>query len=123
MPLDVALVWGPVADPAVLRHLKFHLSGRYVSYWYDGRTPGTVIGRLPSHVASNHLIPSTEEVARELGHVRIGDLVTLQGKLVDVEIRDEQGLTASRMRTSMTRDDIGSGACEIIWVESVVVEP
>ena len=25
--------------------------------------------------------------------------------------------------TSMTRDDVGSGACEVIWVESVEVEP
>jgi hypothetical protein len=63
MPLDLALVWGPVADPAVLSHMKFHLSDRYVSYWYDGSTPSAVIGRLPSHVANNHLIPSTDEVA------------------------------------------------------------
>jgi hypothetical protein len=121
MPLDIALVWGPVADPAVLRHMKFHLSERYVSYWYDAGTPPAVIGRLPSHVANNHLIPSTGEVARELDRVRIGDLVTLQGKLVDVEVRDPRGQVAARMRTSMTRDDVGSGACEIIWVESVEV--
>ena len=51
-----------------------------------------------------------------------GDLVTLQGKLVDVEIRDAGGAVAARMRTSLTRDDVGSGACEIVWVESVEVE-
>ena len=122
MPLDLALVWGPVADPAVLRHMKFHLSERYVSYWYDATTPSAAIGRLPTHVANNHLIPATEEVAHELGRVRIGNLVMLQGKLVDVEIRDAGGQVAARMRTSMTRDDVGSGACEIIWVESVEVE-
>ncbi len=122
MPLDVALVWGPVADPAVLSHMKFHLSDRYVSYWYDASTPSAVIGRLPAHVANNHLVPATEEVARDLGRVRIGDLVTLQGKLVDVEIRDASGAVAARMRTSLTRDDVGSGACEIVWVESVEVE-
>ncbi len=123
MPLDLALIWGPVADPTVLRHLKFHLSERYVSYWYDATTPSAVVGRLPSHIANNHLIPATEDVARTLDRVRIGDLVTLQGKLVDVEIRDARGQVAARMRTSMTRDDVGSGACEIVWVESVEVEP
>jgi hypothetical protein len=122
MPLDLALVWGPVADPLVLRHMRFHLSERYVSYWYDGGTPASVIGRLPSHVANNHLIPATEEVARELERVGIGDLVTLRGKLVDVEIRDPGGAVAARMRTSMTRADVGSGACEIVWVESAEVE-
>jgi len=120
VPLDVAFVWGPVADPAVLKHMKFHLSDRYVSYWYDATTP-PVAGGLPAHIANNHLIPATDDVARELDRVQIGSLVKLQGKLVDVEIRDH-GQVAARMRTSLTRTDVGSGACEIIWVESVEVE-
>ena len=122
MPMDLALVWGPVASPEVLRHLKFHLSERYVSYWYDARTPSPAVGQLPSHIANNHLIPAEEEVLKTLGRIRIGDLVTLQGKLVDVEIRDREGRVALRSRTSLTRDDVGSGACEQIWVESVEVE-
>ena len=122
MPMDVALVWGPIADAAVLRHLKFHLSDRYVSYWYDASTPLGAVGQLPSHIANNHLIPATDEVARALEHVRIGDLLSLQGKLVDVEIRDRRGKQVFRSRTSLTRSDVGSGACEIVWVESVEVE-
>jgi hypothetical protein len=119
MPMDVALVWGPIADPAVLSHLKFHLSERYVSYWYDATTPSSAVGKLPSHIANNHLIPADEEVARALDRIRIGDLVTLRGKLVDVGIHDGDGRQVFRSRTSLTRDDVGSGACEIIWVESV----
>jgi len=122
MPMDLALVWGPLADPEVLRHFKFHLSERYVSYWYDATTPPAVVGQIPSHVANNHLIPSDEEVARALKTIRVGDLVTLVGKLVDVEIRDGGGATVLRARTSLSRDDVGSGACEQIWVESVEVE-
>lgn len=122
MPLDVALVWGPIADPAVLGHLKFHLSERYVSYWYDASTPPSAVGRLPSHIANNHLIPASPDVARELDRLRIGDLVTLRGKLVDVEIQDGDGRQVFSSRTSLTRDDVGSGACEIIWVEAAEVE-
>jgi hypothetical protein len=122
MPLDLALVWGPAADPAVLSHLKFHLSDRYVSYWYDAATPAAAVGMLPSHVANNHLIPANEEVSRGLDHVRVGDLVSLRGKLVDVEIRDEAGRQVFHSRTSLTRDDVGSGACEIMWVEAVDTE-
>jgi hypothetical protein len=119
VPMDVALVWGPIADPAVLSHLKFHLSERYVSYWYDAGTPGVAVGKLPSHIANNHLIPANEEVADALARIAIGDLVTLHGKLVDLEIHDAGGRQVFRARTSLTRDDVGSGACEIIWVESV----
>ncbi len=122
MPLDVALVWGPVADPGVLSHLKFHLSERYVSYWYDASTPPSAVGQLRSHVANNHLIPASEEVADRLARVDIGDLVTLRGKLVDVDVHDARGKHVFHARTSLSRDDVGSGACEILWVEWVDVE-
>ncbi len=122
MPMDLALVWGPVADPAVLSHMTFHLSDRYASYRYDADTPRAAVGKLASHVANHHLIPASGDVARELERIRVGDLVTLRGKLVDVEIRDGDGREVFRARTSLTRDDVGSGACEILWVESTEVE-
>ncbi|HUL60061.1 MAG TPA: hypothetical protein VLU43_12325 [Anaeromyxobacteraceae bacterium] len=122
IPMDVALVWGPVADPAVLSHLKFHLSGRYVSYWYDGEVPPRVVAQLNSHIANNHLVPADGDVAGALARIHVGDLVTLRGKLVDVEIRDPDGREVFRSRTSLTRDDVGSGACEQVYVESVEVE-
>jgi hypothetical protein len=90
-----------------------------VSYWYDAGTPAVAVGKLPSHIANNHLIPANEEVADALARIAIGDLVTLHGKLVDLEIHDAGGRQVFSARTSLTRDDVGSGACEIIWVESV----
>ncbi len=120
-PMDLALVWGPVADPDVLRRLDFHLSRRYASYRWEGPPP-LGPGVLQSHIANNHLIPSSPEVERALGGIRVGDLVTLGGKLVDVEIRDPAGRVRFRSPTSLTRLDVGSGACEQIWVESVVVD-
>ncbi len=122
MPLDVAVAWGPVADPAVLKALRFHLSERYVSYRYDAPIPGAPPGVLQSHISNNHLIPADDAIAKELDRVRIGDLVTFGGRLVDVEIYDPSGRQVARMRTSLTRDDVGSGACENIYVEAVEVE-
>jgi len=122
LPMDLALVWGPVADPEVLSHMKFHLSRRYVSWWADSSTPPAVVRLLPSHVANNHLIPADEAVARDLDGIRVGDLVTLRGLLVDVEIRDGGGRVVHRSATSLTRDDVGSGACEQMWVEKAEVE-
>ncbi len=124
LPMDLALAWGPVASPAVLRHMRFHLSGRYVSWWHDGEGPFPGQQVVERHVANHHLVPASGEVEKELGRIRVGDLVTLRGKLVDVEILDRDGRTVHRSRTSLTRDDVGSGACEQLWVESVdVVRP
>ena len=121
LPMDLALAWGPVADPAVLRKMRFHLSGRYVSWWAeDGSLSPQVI---QSHVANHHLVPASQDVAREMKRIRTGDLVTLRGKLVDVEILDRGGQSRFRSRTSLTRDDVGSGACEQVWVEAIEVNP
>ena len=121
LPMDLALVWGPVADPAALRHMKFHLSGRYVSLWVE--PGGPPMPAVMSHVANHHLVPASEEVGREMRRIRKGDLVRLRGKLVDLEIRDGGGNVVHRARTSLSRDDVGSGACEQVWVESVEVDP
>ena len=120
-PMDVALAWGPVADPAVLRKVSFHLSRRYVSYrWRED--PGVAPGVLASHIANHHLIPADDSVSEALDGVRRGNLVTLVGRLVDVEIRDPAGRVAAKMRTSLSRADTGNGACENVYVEEVVVE-
>lgn len=120
-PMDLALAWGPVAAPEVLSRLDFHLSRRYVSYRWRGPAP-LPPGILASHIANNHLIPASEEVERALGEIRVGDLVSLSGKLVDLEIRDGAGRLRFQNRTSLTRTDVGSGACEQIWVEAVALD-
>jgi hypothetical protein len=119
MPLDVALGWGPVAQPSVLRELDVHLSRRYVSWWYRGRELS--LNAIKAHVANNHLIPKSPEIEAELRRIRSGHLVTLRGKLVDVEIADETGVRF-HSPTSLVRTDEGSGACEQIWVEEASVE-
>jgi hypothetical protein len=120
VPLDVALVWGPAADPEVLKGVQFHLTSRYLSF----RTKrGELIGRLRGHVSNNHLIPKSPEIADVLDDLEIGDLVTLEGQLVDLEIKSPKGHLRHRNKSSLSRDDDGSGACEQLWVEQVTIGP
>ena len=63
-----------------------------------------------------------EDVAASLARIRVGDLVTLRGKLVDVVVHAPAGRVVLSSRTSLRRDDVGSGACEDVWGESVEVE-
>ena len=64
-----------------------------------------------------HMIPASASVERSLMKLREGDVVVLQGYLVDVD--HDSGW---RWRTSMTRTDTGAGACEIVYVESIAVQ-
>jgi len=120
MPLDVALAWGPAADPRALKHLKTHLSRRYLSFWYSGSDPA--FGIVQRHISNHHLIPADAAMEKALRRIREGALVTLRGKLVDVEIADRDGHTRFKSPTSLSRDDAGSGACEQVWVEEVEID-
>ncbi len=114
-PLDIAAGWGPMSDTAVLARLDISQGNRFYYWHYDNEPP---IPRevIETHSANWHLLPANDSVWHALRNIRIGEVVHLEGKLVDIEA-PEFGV----MRTSMTRTDTGPGACEIIYVESVSV--
>lgn len=111
-PLDLAVGWGPMSDSAVLEQIEISQSGRFY-FWRTGSWP---IARreIETHSANWHLVPASESVWRALRGLRVGDVIELEGLLIDLE-RPDAGL----LRTSLRRDDTGAGACEIVWVESV----
>ena len=111
-PEDLALGWGRMSDSAVLAKITISQSNRFY-YWHVDQFP---IPRreIETSSANMHMIPSDDTVRRSLERVRPGQLVYLKGFLVD----------ASRpngwyWHTSMTREDTGDGACELVYVESV----
>jgi len=61
------------------------------------------------------VIPQNSSVTKVLGGLRAGSVVELRGQLVDIE-GSEGG-----MNTSLSRDDTGAGACEILLAESARV--
>ena len=112
-PLDIAVGWGPMSDSAVLAGIDVSQANRFYFWHYDDEPP---IPRevVETHSANWHLVPETSAVWTKLSDIRVGDVVHLEGELVDVE-RPDLGV----MRTSLRRDDTGAGACEVILVQSV----
>jgi hypothetical protein len=101
-----------MSDSAVLDRIDIRQSGRF-SYWHDENVP---IPRreIETSSANMHMIPADPDVQRQLEQVRTGELVHLEGFLVD----------ASRpggwhWNSSLSRDDTGAGACELVYVERV----
>ncbi|MBD9575479.1 hypothetical protein IB260_09185 [Pseudomonas sp. PDM23] len=111
-PTDLALGWGPMDDPQVLADIRISQGNRWF-YWHADKLP---IPRreLETHAANMHMIPANDDVARALAQVSAGEHVRLSGKLVRVE-----GDDGWRWVSSLTREDTGAGACELIWLESL----
>jgi hypothetical protein len=117
-PVDLGVGWGPLSDSRVIDALEFSQMGRFL-YWRpkDGQTFPVPREMLVTHAAQIHAIPATDALERRLKALRPGQIVTLGGLLVDV--RDADGF---RWSTSLSREDTGDGACELMWVEALDVE-
>ena len=111
-PIDLALGWGRMSDSAVLEDIHVRQSDR----WYLWSTSSFPIPEeeISTHSANMHLIPATPLVRSQLLDLRVGQLAHLQGRLVRVE-----GPGGFQWASSLTRNDTGEGACELVWVDSV----
>lgn len=111
-PWDYALAWGHVGT--YIDQLKFKQMVRFCLF---EPKKGAVVDfdYVNTHMSNNHLIPATKNIRRALSLSKKGDIVKLDGYLVNVEAgkngRNEAGWT-----TSLSRTDTGNGACEIIYV-------
>lgn len=114
-PVDLAVGWGPMSDTAVLDALEISQGARFYTWRYE-REPPLPTRTIIAHSSNWHLVPASDAVERQLGRVRAGDLVEVEGLLVDLR-RDDGGFA----RTSLRRDETGAGACEIIWVERLAI--
>ena len=113
-PTDLVLGWGEMADPEVVKQINIRQSGR----WYFWQVDSFPIPRrnIETQSANMHLIAANDEVARTLKQIRPGQLITLQGYLVNVNADD-----GWRWRSSLTRDDTGANACELIYVKQLKI--
>jgi len=113
-PTDLALGWGPMANPAVSDQLGISQGGRWYHYQWGPGGPPIALDQIVRSSANMHMIPADVAVADALSRVRKGDVVHLDGWLVEID-RDD----GWHWRSSTTREDSGDGACEVIYVCSI----
>jgi hypothetical protein len=113
-PVDLALGWGKMSDETILKDIKISQSNRFY-YWRVDEFP---IPRreIETQSANMHMIPADAQIEKVLKSIRPGQIVKLSGDLVQVNASD-----GWHWKSSLTREDTGMGACEIIYVKSLAV--
>jgi hypothetical protein len=111
-PVDLVMTWGQLPEEPYRSRVSYQQMTRY--YFWRTADTGLDLRYIATHSANMHMIPADRNLARALAHVGSGDRVRVRGLLVDLET--DRGF---RWHTSLTREDTGPGACELVWVEEL----
>lgn len=112
-PVDLAIVWGKLAEDENEKYVSFSQRNRWYFYEYKPESP-LDNSYIISHSSNNHVIPATKNIALALKKIGERDKVILEGLLVNVN-----GTYKGKKvywNTSLTRQDTGNGSCELFYV-------
>lgn len=113
-PTDLVLGWDKMSDEAVLKHIEFRQSSRW--YYYRFQSAPITQTEMAVNSANMHMIPAEDWIENDLDAVVAGQVIEIQGKLVEVKAQD-----GWHWKSSLRRDDTGGGACELVFVESIKI--
>lgn len=113
-PTDLALGWGPMSRPGLAKQLGVTQGSRWYGYRWGGEGPPMPASDIALNSANMHIVPGNQQVAAALDRVSAGDLLRIDGWLIRIE--GDDGL---RWQSSLTRSDVGAGACELVLVCSI----
>ena len=114
VPVDLALAWGPLTDPQRAKKILVRQSNRFF-YWNLPPNQPISAGEVISNTANVHMVSLNAEQTKTLKSIKKGDLIHLQGSLVNIH------LESRTWKTSRSRTDTGDGACEIFLTEEIKI--
>ena len=103
-----------MSDESVLSSINISQRNRW--YYWRANTLPIPQREIETHSANMHMIPADDYISDELINIREGQIITIKGKLVRADASD-----GWHWISSLTRNDTGNGACEVIFVESVAI--
>jgi hypothetical protein len=115
-PIDLALAWGELANSEYDRYISYSQRGRWYYYRYTADCPFDN-NYIINHSCNNHIIPASENLRLALKTINTGDLIVIEGCLVNID-----GVVDGRKcwwNTSTSRSDSGDHSCEIIYAEKI----
>ncbi|HEX9974390.1 MAG TPA: hypothetical protein VGD14_20140, partial [bacterium] len=110
VPVDLALGWGAMSNESILKSIKFSQSNRFY-FWFVKKFP-IPKQEIITHSSNMHLIPANSDIRSKIKQARKGSLVKFSGYLVKATCDNDW-----HWNSSLRRDDVGNGACELVWVE------
>jgi hypothetical protein len=107
--MDTGIIWGGNLDPSIYRQVEFDNDG----VWLHAQTRDRYAWKKLNdrQLSNNHLLSDDPRLIRQIKALKRGDVISIRGCLVSYSGR----------KSSVSRTDSGSHACEIIWVDELKI--
>ena len=115
-PMDIAVGWGDMANPQVYKQIDISQSNRWYR-WSIDHEPPISLQQIATHSANMHLVPANATIASQMKKIKQDDLVYLKGSLIEIKAED-----GWRWKSSLSREDTGNGACELLRVDQIICQ-
>ena len=112
-PMDIAVGWGDMANPQIYKQIDVSQSNRWY-HWRIDHQPPISLREIATHSANMHLVPVNAYVASQMKKIKKDDLVYLKGSLIEIQTKD-----GCHWKSSLSREDTGNGACELMQVNQI----
>ena len=119
-PVDFAVVWGELIKKENYTNIDFKQSGRW-AYFRPKKTSLYDNNFISTHFANMHIIPADRNVLTGLKKIRKFDEIYMEGYLVNIE-SFKNGKLIMTWNSSLSRNDNGNGACEIMFVTKLITK-
>ena len=116
LPVDFALGWNDMSNLNTIKENKIEISqSNRFYFWRIPSFEKITRKQIEINSANVHISPFNKEIEKELEDINEKDFIYLEGYLVNV-IDKSNGY---RFISSLSREDTGAGACEVLLVMKV----
>ncbi len=106
---DICVIWGNNFKGNL--HQRLHYDSGDFTCFIQGEDADWKLFDKTS-ISNNHLLSNQPELSKAILSANVGDQIFLRGKLV--QYKNDKGFARG---TSTSRDDMGDGACETVFVQ------
>lgn len=113
-PVDVLIGWNELSDERNLDYIHFSLDERYFKINYS--KPPLPLNDIYSQIQLWHLMPSSEEIDTSIKGIREGNVISIEGFIVDIKSNDSFG-----WKSELTKPGEAHLKNTILWINSIEV--
>jgi hypothetical protein len=115
---DLALGWQEMSDNNVLEPFEISQSNRWYRIDLKPKKIPQIDRNLIQYKSGNmHIIAGNEGVIKTLKQIKKGNIISLDGYLIEAKAQDGWS-----WRSSLVSSSFGSTGCKVIWVDNLKVE-